>query len=152
MVLVPLFGGERPPVFRVAWMLATIYVLAVLGYGVSAGGEVASALACTPVSMLACVPVVAAQVSSAGVDRLASNFADESDEWHATMDAWVDGFMRDYAEQRVVDRRVSNGGRNRGQRALPPGSPSASPHRQRLQQQLPLPQPLLPLHVAPPAM
>ena len=84
MVLVPLFGGERPPVFRVAWMLATIYVLAVLGYGVSAGGEVASALACTPVSMLACVPVVAAQVSSAGVDRLASNFADESDEWHAT--------------------------------------------------------------------
>ena len=42
MVLVPLFGGERPPVFRVAWMLATIYVLAVLGYGVSAGGEVAS--------------------------------------------------------------------------------------------------------------
>ena len=39
MVLVPLFGGERPPVFRVAWMLATIYVLAVLGYGVSAGGD-----------------------------------------------------------------------------------------------------------------
>lgn len=25
------------------------------------------------------------------------------------MDAWVDEFMRDYAEQRVVDRRVSNG-------------------------------------------
>ena len=108
-----LLGGERPPVFRMAWMLAAIYMLAVLAYAVSAGGEVASAVACTPVPVLACLPVVAAQVSSAGVDRLANLFANESDEWHATMDAWVDGYMRDYAEQHIVDRRVSNGGRCR---------------------------------------
>ena len=108
-----LLGGVRPPVWRVAWMLATIYLLAVLGDVVTAGGEVASAVACTPVSLLACMPVAAAQASSAGLERLADSFADESAEWHAAMDAWVEGFMHDYAEQRVVDRHASNGGRIR---------------------------------------
>ena len=52
------------------------------------------------------MPGMAAQVSSAAVEHMSLHFADESDAWHATLDAWVDGYMRDYVEQRVVARKA----------------------------------------------
>ena len=53
-------GGERPPVKRVYWLLATIYLVAAVGYVATSLGEDATTALVAGSHLLAVVPAVAA--------------------------------------------------------------------------------------------
>ena len=107
-----LLGGEPPPVRFVYWLLIAIYTFAALAQGALTGDELVCAAAAVPALVLS-APVLGAQLASAVTDAAAGLLPSpeaESEEWHATMDAWLDSFMSSYRSQHHHDRRSSNGG------------------------------------------
>lgn len=104
---VPLLGGERPPTFfRVYWVLLSMYMFAALAGAV--GDETVCTVACAAPALLAAVPIAGAALAAAATETAVAALPSpeaETEEWHATMDAWLDAFMRDYEAQRRPDRR-----------------------------------------------
>ena len=109
-------GGERPPVRRVYWLLATIYLVAAVGYAAATLGEDAATALVAGSHLLAVVPAAAAaglgEATRIAVELVPQPPTEESEAWHDTMDAWVQGFMHDYRTKRTFDRRRLNGGRS----------------------------------------
>ena len=104
-----LLGGEPPPVRFVYWLLIAIYTFAALAQGALTGDELVCAAAAVPALVLS-APVLGAQLASAVTDAAAGLLPSpeaESEEWHATMDAWLDSFMSSYRSQHHHDRRSS---------------------------------------------
>ena len=109
-----MLGGERPPTGAVWWALLALYLFAALVEAVVEGDDMVCAAACAAPAILAAVPVAGAALATAGTEYAAAALPSpegETEEWHATMDAWVDAFMVNYRAQRFPDRRWSNGGR-----------------------------------------
>ena len=102
-------GGERPPVKPVYWALATIYLVAAVGYAAATLGEDAATALVAGSHLLAVVPAAAAaglgEATRIVVELVPQPPTEESQAWHDTMDAWVQGFMRDYRAKRTNDRR-----------------------------------------------
>ena len=109
-----MLGGERPPTRAVWWALLALYLFAAFAEAVVAGDDAVCAAACAAPALLAAVPGVGAALATVGTEYAAAALPSpehETEEWHATMDAWVDAFMVSYRAQRRRDRRWSNGGR-----------------------------------------
>ena len=111
-----LLGGEPPPVRFVYWLLIAIYTFAALAQGALTGDELVCAAAAVPALVLS-APVLGAQLASAVTDAAAGLLPSpeaESEEWHATMDAWLDSFMSSYRSQHTQGREFRQSNHTKG--------------------------------------